>query len=209
MRVALPSLHVHVFVSTDSTTVAASETILVVARSAAIRSGHGRTGAAADAVPGGDDILARLRAEEAWRRTAIERALGSSVYERGFAVRGRSFRPWRRHEYAPIGTPPPPHASDSEPDLEAAGFADEISPQAQAVSTTQRIRAPEPLLPEPPPPEPLPPEPKSDAEERKEAHSNGIVSIKQAGFREIGGAVAAAAPMTAERMAAIAASMAD
>ena len=215
---AFSSLYcVHVFVSTDSTTVAASETILVVARSTA--SSIWVMGAYPALLPiaiaqATIAILARLRIERKKHGDvppiepprAISRAYTSAVSAvRGAIISDRG----DVHEYAPIGTPPPPHASDSEPDLEAAGFADELSPQAQAVSTTQRIRAPEPLLPEPPPPEPLPPEPKSDAEERKEAHSNGIVSIKQAGFREIGGAVAAAAPMTAERMAAIAASMAD
>ena len=110
------------------------------------------------------------------------------------------------HEYAPIGTPPPPHASDSEPDLEAAalrticrstGSVDNAADTSAGAASAGAASAGA-----------APPEPKSDAEERKEAHSNGIVSIKQAGFREIGGAVAAAAPMTAERMAAIAASMA-
>ena len=218
---AFSSLYcIHVFVSTDSSTVAASETILVVARSTA--SSIWVMGAYPALLPiaiaqATVAILARLRIEQKKHGDAppgeppraISRAYTSAVS----AVRG-AISPDRgdAHEYALLGTPPPPHASDSEPDLEAAGFGDELSPQAQAVvvSTAQRIRAPDPLLPpEPPPPEPLPPEPKSDADERKETHTNGIVSIKQTGFREIGGAAAAAAPMTAERMAQIAASMAD
>jgi len=220
---AFSSLYcIHVFVSTDSTTVAASETILVVARSTA--SSIWVMGAYPALLPiaiaqAAVAILARLRIEQkkqgdapigsvgpAEPPRAISRAYTSAVS----AMRG-AISPDRgdAHEYALLGTPPPPHASDSEPDLEAAGFADELSPQAQAVvvSTTQRLRAPEPLLPEPLPPEPEG-GPKSD--ERKEAHTNGVVSIKQSGFREIGGAAAAAAePMTAERMAQIAASMAD
>ena len=220
---AFSSLYcIHVFVSTDSTTVAASETILVVARSTA--SSIWVMGAYPALLPiaiaqATVAILARLRIERKKHGDAppIEppRAISRAYTSAVSAVRG-AISPDRGdvHEYALLGTPPPPHASDSDPDLEAAGFADEISPQAQAVvvaSTAQRIRAPEPLSPpEPPPPEPLPPEPKSDAEERKETHTNGIVSFKQAGFREIGGAVAAAAaPMTAERMAQIAASIAD
>lgn len=219
---AFSSLYcIHVFVSTDSTTVAASETILVVARSTA--SSIWVMGAYPALLPiaiaqAAVAILARLRIEQkkqgdapigsvgpAEPPRAISRAYTSAVS----AMRG-AISPDRgdAHEYALLGTPPPPHASDSEPDLEAAGFADELSPQALAVvvASTQRLRAPEPLPPEPLPPEPE--DPKSD--ERKEAHTNGIVSIKQSGFREIGGAAAAAAePMTAERMAAIAASMAD
>lgn len=213
---AFSSLYcIHVFVSTDSTTVAASETILVVARSTA--SSIWVMGAYPALLPiaiaqAAVAILARLRIEQkkqgdapigsvgpAEPPRAISRAYTSAVS----AMRG-AISPDRgdAHEYALLGTPPPPHASDSEPDLEAAGFADELSPQAQAVvvSTTQRLRAPEPLPPEPE-------DPKSD--ERKEAHTNGVVSIKQSGFREIGGAAAAAEPMTAERMAQIAASMAD
>ena len=191
---AFSSLYcIHVFVSTDSTTVAASETLIVVTRSTA--SSIWMVGAHPALLPiaiaqAAVAILARLRIEQKKQGDA--------------------------HEYAPLGImPPPPHASDSEPDLEAAGFADELSPQAQAVSTTQRLRAPEPLPLPLPPPEPLPlplppPEPRSDADALHEAHTNGVVSIKQSGFREIGGAAAAAAePMTAERMAQIAASMAD
>lgn len=214
---AFSSLYcIHVFVSTDSTTVAASETILVVARSTA--SSIWVMGAYPALLPiaiaqAAVAILARLRIEQKKQGDApigsveppraISRAYTSAVS----AMRG-AISPDRgdAHEYALLGTPPPPHASDSEPDLEAAGFADELSPQALAVVSTQRLRAPEPLPPEPLPPEPE--DPKSD--ERKEAHTNGVVSIKQSGFREIGGAAAAAAePMTAERMAAIAASMAD
>lgn len=227
---AFSSLYcIHVFVSTDSTTVAASETILVVARSTA--SSVWVMGAYPALLPiaiaqAATAILARLRIEQKKQGDApvgpvvsvdppraISRAYTSAVS----AMRG-AISPDRgdAHEYAPLAAPPPPHASDSEPDLEAAGFADELSPQAQAVSTAQRLRAPEPLPLLPPEPPPLTPEePRSDAdalhEALQEAHTNGIVSIKQAGFREIGGAAAAAAaePMTAERMAAIAASMAD
>ena len=222
---AFSSLYcIHVFVSTDSSTVAASETILVVARSTA--SSIWVMGAYPALLPiaiaqAAVAILARLRIEQKKQGDAPVGSVGSVEPPRAIsraytsavsAMRG-AISPDRgdAHEYAPLGImPPPPHASDSEPDLEAAGFVDELSPQAQAVSTTQRPRAPEPLPLLPPEPPPLPPEePRSDADALHEPHTNGIVSIKQSGFREIGGAAAAAAPMTAERMAAIAASMAD
>ena len=218
---AFASLYcIHVFVSTDSTTVAASETLIVVTRSTA--SSIWTVGAHPALLPiaiaqAAVAILARLRIEQKKQGDAPVGSVGSveppraisRVYSSAVsAVRG-AISPDRgdAHEYAPLGMPPP-HASDSEPDLEAAGFVDELSPQAQAVavSTTQRPRAPEPL---PPEPLPLPADPRGDADALHEAHTNGVVSIKQSGFREIGGAAAAAEPMTSERMAQIAASMVD
>jgi len=246
---------IHVYASTPSSTVAASETLIIVTRSSAavlwVMGAHPvlLVGAVAQ---GAMVILARLRIEAAKaeaapggekRGASTSSALSSlSPAARGgmgfasacAAVRGALGASRDGGDYSPLPAEEEqdvelgrPHGVDAE--------VDDVSPQARAVAahaTHYAPRAPSPPL--PPLPPPLPPEepyeeagygdPDADAfpssappehgvpdgagaEPRAHAHA----AIGPLAFREVGGSGsgAAAPAMTAERMAAIAASMAD
>jgi len=236
---------IHVFVSTPSSTAAASETIIVVTRSTA--SALWTMGAhpvllpiaVAQATVG---ILARLRIEQRKQADSQQppppRGIASACSSALTAVRGALGSGPASNDYAPVGSHPPPPGGEADSDVELGGvYSEEMSPQAAAVAAhhaAQQAACAPPLAPplaphQQPhqqrlyePPEPAlaveayePPPPASPPEERAVEPAPGAASLGGIGplpFREIGGPgpqAPSAEPMTAERMAQIAASIPD
>ena len=239
---------VHVYASTPSATMAASETLIIVTRSTAAAlwtmGCHPALWIAAVA-QGGVVILARLRIEAA--RASGELGLGKAgagagaggrtplLAERACAaVRGAlgGASACGGGEYSPLPVQPPSHDDDLE--LGAVDGPDELSPQAQAVAARAHAHAHAPPAAAPPPPTAPPPPaytraasppvveepallanefayaptPHEAAPEPPPPPRAACGGVGPLAFREVS-AGAAVPVMTPERMAAIAASMAD